>query len=109
MIRIAERLQAMGHPVRLMIIGALKGGESAVGDLADKLGLTMGQVSQHLRALERVQLLQSRREGRHVYYAIAAPMVNDVCQAVCRQMTTDLEHQDQQRAVFERLRDRLQG
>lgn len=99
----------MGHPLRLMIIGSLKSGELTVGDLAQRLDLSLAQVSQHLKVMEKVELVRGRREGRHIYYSIAAPMVSEICMAICHQMEFDLERSQAEREVFEELRARLRG
>jgi len=107
--RVAERLRCMGHPVRLMILGALKGKEMAVTNLAERLELPVAVVSQHLRALEQGVLLKSRRDGRSRFYSIHAPMAEDICQIICAQIEHDLSRMSAEREVFERLKSRLQG
>ena len=68
--QIAAKLQAMAHPVRLMIIGLLKGDELAVGAIAEKLDLTLGTVSQHLKILKNSGVLTSERKGTIVCYKL---------------------------------------
>lgn len=104
---VASRLRAMGHPRRLVIIAALKSGRRSVGELAEIVSIPLVSVSQHLKALERAGLIVAERQGRQIYYEIQAPLVNEICMAVCRQAELDCEHSAQQRAEFEELRSAL--
>jgi len=108
--RIAERLNAMGHPTRLMIIGALKSRqEASVGELAELLQVPLASVSQHLKVMERVGLLRYRRAGRQNYYSVRMQMVTEICDAICHQLEHELEDQSHQCGVFQSLKSRLQG
>ncbi len=107
--KMALRLRIMGHPTRLMIVGILKNGEVSVGKLVEKLEEPIGAVSHHLKAMDGADLVASRREGRHVFYSISAPMASGVCDVICQQIEHDLEYTAAQQKVFKRLRDRLQG
>lgn len=60
----------LGHPARVRILELLRGGERSVGALQVELGLDSGGTSQHLAALRRIGLVQSRREGTSVYYRV---------------------------------------
>ena len=56
-------------------------GERSVGALQDELGLDSGGTSQHLAALRRIGLVESRREGTSVYYRVADARVFDLLEA----------------------------
>ncbi len=58
-------------PVRLKIMWLLGEGEKTVTELADKLGLNIPNVSQHLRIMRGQGAVATRREGRAVYYSIS--------------------------------------
>jgi ArsR family transcriptional regulator, zinc-responsive transcriptional repressor len=68
-----ERLKVMAHPVRLRIVDILMQGEFPVGRIAEMCDLPPHQTSEHLRLLKGQALLDSRREGRTVYYRIIDP------------------------------------
>jgi ArsR family transcriptional regulator len=106
--RIADRLRMMGHPSRLMIIGLLKGGERSVGDIAGTLGLSIASASQHLKALESVGLLAGRRAGRQIFYGIQAPMVSQICDALCAQLESELAGAADEYLAFQEMRTWLQ-
>lgn len=105
--RLAERLRTMGHPVRLLIIGLLKDKELNVSEIADRLDLPVGTVSHHLKIMDRTGLLASRRNGREIHYSVLAPLVREVCDALCRQMEVDMKATRQECEAFKKLRARL--
>lgn len=70
---IAEIFKLLGHPDRVRLVEELRGGEKAVGELADTLGLPMARVSQHLSQLKAHRLVEERREGRQHIYHLTEP------------------------------------
>lgn len=66
----ASLFRVLGHPARVRILELLRGGERSVGALQVELGLDSGGTSQHLAALRRIGVVQSRREGTSVYYRV---------------------------------------
>ena len=77
----ANLFRVLGHPARVRILELLHDGERSVGALQAELGLDSGGTSQHLAALRRIGLVESRREGTSVYYAVADERVFDLLQA----------------------------
>jgi ArsR family transcriptional regulator len=69
----AEMCQVFSHPKRLEAINVLRDGEMSVTELAQKLGLTVGNLSQHLSMMKERRILVSRKEGNMVYYRISNP------------------------------------
>jgi DNA-binding transcriptional ArsR family regulator len=69
----ATMFRTLGHPARVRILELLQDGEHAVGALQDALGLDSGGTSQHLAALRRIGLVESRREGTSVFYRVRDP------------------------------------
>jgi len=67
---LAGLFAALGDPTRLRIVAALASHELCVCDLAAAVGHTVSAVSHHLRQLRTLGLVQSRRDGRLVYYAL---------------------------------------
>ena len=62
--------QALADPSRRAIFEALTHGEAAVKDLTARFDISQPAVSQHLAALKDAGLVNSRREGRLVYYRV---------------------------------------
>ena len=67
----ADRLKALGHPVRLQIIEVLAGGGRNVGEIADALGVRTATASRHLRALHDARVVLCSRRGNFVLYVLA--------------------------------------
>jgi ArsR family transcriptional regulator len=77
----ANLFRVLGHPARVRILELLRDGERSVGSLQAELELDSGGTSQHLSALRRIGLVQSRREGTNVYYRVADERVFDLLAA----------------------------
>jgi len=89
----AGLFRVLGHPTRVRIIELLRGGERSVGALQEGLGLESGATSQHLAALRRVGLVESRREGTSVYYRASDERVFELLEAGRALVTRQLEEQ----------------
>lgn len=64
-------MKALGHPARIAIIQTLIKAEACIcGDLVDELGLAQATISQHLRELKNVGIIQGTIEGTSVCYCI---------------------------------------
>lgn len=77
----ANLFRVLGHPARVLILELLREGERSVGALQAELDLDSGGTSQHLAALRRIGLVESRREGTSVYYRVADERVFDLLEA----------------------------
>lgn len=60
--------RAFGAPHRMMLLEQLAQGERGVEALANKVGVTVANCSQHLQQLRRAGLVTSRRAGKAVIY-----------------------------------------
>ncbi len=69
----AEMCKVLSHPKRLELINLLRDGEMNVGGLCRALGLSPGNLSQHLAMMRERRILVSRKEANMVYYRIANP------------------------------------
>ena len=63
--------KALGNPGRLAVLSLLALDECCVCDVAHVLRMPLSTASQHLHALKRGGLVQSRREGKLVFYSPA--------------------------------------
>jgi DNA-binding transcriptional ArsR family regulator len=63
--------RALGAPSRLKILDSLLDGEKNVGELVELVGSSQGRVSNHLACLKQCGLVNTRREGKFIYYSIA--------------------------------------
>ena len=71
----ADVIKVVGHPDRLRILEFLEEGEKAVGEIQECLNLPQAIVSQHLGRMRGWNIVESRRDGVHVYYRIIEPKV----------------------------------
>ena len=63
--------KTLGHANRLDILEHLGQGERGVDALAQRIGLSIANTSQHLQQLRRAGLVASRRDGKFVLYRLA--------------------------------------
>lgn len=82
--RFAETAKALGHGRRLEILELLAQGERSVEALAERVGLSMANASQHLRLMRRTGLLASRRDGKRILYRLNDPSVLELTAALHR-------------------------
>ena len=73
----AERLKALGDPLRLRVIDVLRYGEMTVSDLTEVLETSMVTMSHHLQILKHANLVETRREGRFIYYSLAEDLLRE--------------------------------
>ena len=76
--RLSLLFSMMSDATRLRIIAALSNQELCVCDLAAAVGASESAVSHHLRLLRQQRLVQSRRDGRLVYYLLDDAHVAEV-------------------------------
>ena len=75
----ANTLRMLAHPRRLEILHTLADGPIEVGRLANRLGLSQPNVSQHLALLRTAGLVELERNGREVRYQLTDPEVIRAC------------------------------
>ncbi|MDR4496050.1 MAG: metalloregulator ArsR/SmtB family transcription factor [Nitrospirales bacterium] len=63
-------LRAVGDSTRLRILESLLTEEKCVGDLVVELKRPQPQISQHLRVLRQIGLIEGMREGKQICYRI---------------------------------------
>ena len=76
--------RAVGHEHRLELLEHLGQGERSVESLAERLGLSVANASQHLQHLRRAGLVASRRDGKYVLYRVADDAVVDLLSGLRR-------------------------
>jgi DNA-binding transcriptional ArsR family regulator len=64
----SDVFNAVAEPQRRAILEILAGEERSVNDVVHALGVPQPSISKHLRVLREVGLVQSRRDGRQVWY-----------------------------------------
>jgi ArsR family transcriptional regulator, lead/cadmium/zinc/bismuth-responsive transcriptional repressor len=69
--RAAAIFRALGDPQRLRILVMLEDSERCVSELCQALQDNMPAISQRLRLLKSERIVRARRDGKHIYYALA--------------------------------------
>ena len=67
----AAYLKTLAHEGRLMILCHLGSGEKSVGELEELLSMRQAAVSQMLARLREDGLVETRRQGKTIYYSLA--------------------------------------
>jgi len=84
--RVFEQFERIGKALassrRLELLDVLAQGERSVEDLHKETGMSVANTSQHLQVLRRARLVETRREGSHVFYRLADDRVFSLFQAV---------------------------
>ena len=75
---LAELFKVFGDSTRIKILFALYQSEICVCDLAETLTMTQSAVSHQLKILKQAKLVNSRRDGKQVYYFLAADHVKTI-------------------------------
>jgi DNA-binding transcriptional ArsR family regulator len=68
--KVAETLQALATPSRLLILARLREGPCAATELATAVGMEQSACSHQLRVLRTLGLVTGTRQGRSVVYAL---------------------------------------
>jgi rhodanese-related sulfurtransferase/DNA-binding transcriptional ArsR family regulator len=76
--------KAVAHEHRLELLEALAQGERSVETLAGCTGLSIANASQHLQRMRRAGLVETRRDGKFVYYGLSDTAVLDLVAALSR-------------------------
>ncbi len=67
----SEFFKALGNPLRISILDALRKGERGVTELATEIGADQTAVSQQLAVLRAKNLVRYRKQGSYVIYSVA--------------------------------------
>jgi DNA-binding transcriptional ArsR family regulator len=62
--------KALADPSRLRVLAALRGRELCACQITEVLGLAQSTMSKHFALLKHAGLVDSRKEGRWVYFAL---------------------------------------
>jgi ArsR family transcriptional regulator len=80
-VQVVKALSALAQPTRLALYRLLvaRGPEGmAAGQAAEKLKVSPATLSFHFRTLSHAGLIESRQEGRFIYYAANFAAMNDM-------------------------------
>ncbi len=79
-----QLLKALGNPDRLLLLCQLVHGEMNVGELEERLSIVQPTLSQQLGVLRREGLVDTRRDGRQIYYSISSEPALSIIETLYR-------------------------
>ena len=78
----AEVLKTLSNPRRLEIIHLLADGPREVSRLAEEMGISQPNVSQHLALMRAAGVVEAERYGREVRYRLSDPEIIVACETM---------------------------
>ena len=79
-----DTFRAVSDSTRRRILDLLASGERSVGELCEHFDVSQPAISQQLRVLREAGLVEARREGRFVHYALTSRPLSEVFDWVSR-------------------------
>ena len=73
-----EVFKAMADPTRREILRLLAHGEKTAGEIAERFDMSKPSVSHHFDVLKKADLVRTRRDGQHIWYALNTTVVEDL-------------------------------
>lgn len=92
MVLTTKFFRALGDLSRLKILDSLLDGERNVGELVALVGSSQGRVSNHLACLKQCGFVNTRRNGKFVYYSIADEEVRRLLETAQLMIARNAEH-----------------
>jgi len=99
--------KALADESRIRILGALRGSELCVCQLIELLGLAPSTVSKHLSILKNARLIDSRKQGRWMYYRLTGADAPEQIAQVLRWVFDAFEKTEQETRDCRRLEEIL--
>lgn len=79
----ASKLRAMAHPMRIAIIDLLTENKKlTVTEIYEHLSIEQASASHHLNILKNKGLLESRRDGKMIYYSLKMQVLSNVIDCI---------------------------
>ncbi|MQN01112.1 MAG: ArsR family transcriptional regulator [Lachnospiraceae bacterium] len=75
---LAELFKVFGDSTRIRILFCLYDEERSVSDIAEALSMTTSAVSHQLKILKTNKLIDSRRDGKQIFYFLADEHVHSI-------------------------------
>jgi len=88
---LVDALQVVGEPRRREILRLVWDRERSAGDIATRMPVTFGAVSQHLRQLREAGFVTVRRDGNHRFYRADREALGPLARAIEATWTDSLD------------------
>ncbi len=81
----ASMLRAMAHPMRVAIFELLTATTRlSVTEIYEKLNIEQASASNHLNILKRKGILESKREGKKIFYSLKRDKLTEIINSLDR-------------------------
>ncbi|WP_428940355.1 ArsR/SmtB family transcription factor [Fontivita pretiosa] len=90
---VAQLFHVLSEPTRLRIVQLLQRGPASVGQIVSQLGQKQANVSKQLSILLQAGIVRRQQQGNRAIYAIAMPLVLDLCHLVCAHVANQARQQ----------------
>jgi DNA-binding transcriptional ArsR family regulator len=81
----ASMLRAMAHPMRIAIVDLLTVNKRlTVTEIYERLGIEQASASHHLNILKNKGLLESKREGKMIFYSLKHNRLTEIIECLDR-------------------------
>ena len=77
-------LKVLAHEARLLLLCQLSQGEMCVSDLEEALGIHQPTLSQQLGVVRNEGVVNTRREGKNIFYSVADPSMLEILSLLYR-------------------------
>lgn len=91
----AEIYRVFSNEKRILIFWLLAENEMSVQDLADTVGTSIQNTSQHLRLMKSKSILESRRDGNTILYRVSDSEIGQHCLNIHRINLKESKNNDQ--------------
>lgn len=108
LIRVSDYFKVLSEVSRLRVLCVLReGGKKNVSEIIAATGLGQANVSKHLKMLTQAGFVTREPQGVSVYYSIDDPIVFQLCELVCTELSSRFEQQAQQSELLRDLRQTM--
>ena len=87
----AKVLKALSHPMRILIVEALKEKDLCGRDLCALGTISQSNVSRHIAMLKRVGIISDRRMNMRVMYRLETPSVLETLEPAAKAVRKDIQ------------------
>jgi len=87
----ATALKALAHPMRILIVDALRSGDRCVSEITALGSINQSNVSRHLATLKKAGIVSDRRIKNRVIYRLEAPSVLDTLEPAAEVARLDVK------------------
>jgi ArsR family transcriptional regulator, virulence genes transcriptional regulator len=75
----SEICKALGNPLRMAIVDRLNDKGTAAADLIADMEISKANLSKHMTVLLQGGIVESRRDGRQIFYRLIDPEIRKAC------------------------------